>query len=133
MSPRRSFETMGWFVAPIALVAVGVGLWLALRRPLVLFWCLLAGLVLVPVGWTLVSALWPGKAERNCPACRKDALARMDSSSTVGIRCTACGWRDESASAWLLAEEEGPLEEVVLAQRGRKRARRGVDSSGPAG
>ena len=32
----------------------------------------------------------------------------------------ACGWRDESASAWLLAEEEGPLEELVLAQRRRQ-------------
>lgn len=133
MPPRRTHEALGWLVAPIALLAIGFGLWLALRRPQFLFWFLLGGLVLVPVGWTLVSALWPGKAERNCPACRKDALVRLDSSTTVGIRCTACGWRDESASAWLLAEEEGPLEELVLAQRGRRRERRGVDSSGPTG
>jgi hypothetical protein len=43
---------------------------------------------------------------------------------THGLVCRACGWRDASASAWLLAEEEGPLEEIVLAERGRARARR---------
>lgn len=130
MAVPRRFESVGWLVAPIALAALAAGLWLALRRPPQLFGILLAALVLVPVVWVLVSALWPGKAERRCPACRQDSLARIDSSSTVGIRCSTCGWRDESASAWLLAEEEGPLEELVLAQRAKQR---GVDSPGPRG
>jgi hypothetical protein len=130
MVPARRFEWLGWLVAPIALAALGTGLWLALERPRPLALGL-AGLGLgVPILWVLVSALWPGRAERNCPACRRAGLVRMSSSTTVGIRCTQCGWCDESASAWLLAEEEGTLEKVVLAQRGE---RRGVDSPGRTG
>ena len=133
MAPRQSFEKVGWLVPPIALLAILAGTWLALRRPAALSWILLGTLVLVPAGWVLLSALWPASAERRCPACRKDTLVRLDPATAVGLCCSACDWRDESASAWLLAEEEGPLEELVLRQRGRARERRDVDSSAPPG
>ena len=54
---------------------------------------------------------------RRCPSCKKDALERMDSETTIGVRCTRCGYADAEESAWLFAEEEGPLEELVLEQR----------------
>ena len=47
------------------------------------------------------------------------------------------GWRDEAQSSWLLAEEEGPLEDIVMRQRGRRppagtdRERSVVDSPTP--
>jgi len=129
MGSRRTFEAAGWLVPPLALGAVGLGVWLGLRQPPLLFKLLAGACLVVPVGWVLVSALWPGKADRRCPACGKDALRRLDPRATTGLLCSACGHRDESASAWLLAEEEGPLEELVLAQREARRARPGVDSA----
>lgn len=133
MTRRRTFEATGWLVGPVALLALCAASWLALRRPVLLAWGLAGLVILVPAGWVLVSALWPGRAERGCPACRKEALVRLDARTTVGLRCTACGWRDESASGWLLAEEEGPLEELVLSQRGRRTPPADVDSPPRAG
>ena len=78
--------------------------------------------------WIGISTLWPATADRSCPSCGEDGLERLDPQKTYGIRCRGCGFRDESVSAWLLAEEEGPLEEIVLRQRrdkGRERADRG--------
>lgn len=71
--------------------------------------------------WLLLSVFWPAKADRGCPACGREALVRMDPESTRGLRCEACGHRDPDASSWFLAEEEGPLEEIVLGKRGRGR------------
>jgi hypothetical protein len=133
MGSGRRFEAAGWLVPPLALAAVGLGVWLGLKRPPLLFTLLAGTCLVVPVGWVLVSALWPGKADRRCPTCGKDALRRLDPRATTGLLCTACGHRDESASAWLLAEEEGPLEELVLAQRDARRTRPGVDSPRPGG
>lgn len=115
----RTSRLAGWFAGPAMLAAVLAGTWLAFTRPLGLFGVLLAVLAAAPVLWVLVSALWPPRAERRCAVCSADALERMDPRTTHGLVCRACGWSDESASGWLLAEEEGPLEEIVLAQRGR--------------
>ena len=56
-------------------------------------------------------------AEERCPV-------RLDPETTQGLRCRACGQVDEEATGWFLAEEEGPLEELVLLQRARKRKRK---------
>lgn len=136
---------IAWCLPVVLLAAVGLGLWIVRARPLSLFGAVLVGLACVPAGWVLVSALFPAKAERRCPACGADALVRLDARSTQGLRCRACDWCDPSASAWLLAEEEGPLEDIVLAQRGRaprprtlertveRAVDRAVDSSGRRG
>jgi len=112
----------------VFLLAVALGVWIVFHRPLSLFVGVLAALAAVPVGWVMVSALWPARAERRCPACNADALERIDRRASHGLVCRACGHRDESASAWLLAEEEGTLEEMVLAERGRRRRGGAVDS-----
>jgi DNA-directed RNA polymerase subunit RPC12/RpoP len=125
---RKPPPAVLWCAPALFLLAVALGVAIVLRRPLSLFAGVLAALAAVPVGWVIVSALWPARAERRCPACGKDALQRLDERATHGLVCRACGHRDESASAWLLAEEEGPLEEIVLAERGRKRPAAPVDS-----
>lgn len=121
-SPNRRAALIAWCAPPAFLAAVAGGVAIVLAQPLALLWLVLGALVVVPAGWVLVSALFPGRAERRCPACARDGLRRLDVRSTHGLTCSACGWRDESASAWLLAEEEGPLEEIVLAERGRRGA-----------
>ncbi|MFT5290788.1 MAG: hypothetical protein ACI8QS_002874 [Planctomycetota bacterium] len=73
--------------------------------------------------WVLTSILWPSRADRSCPDCGLDTLERMDLETTMGLRCGSCGFMDETLSSWFLAEEEGPLEEIVLAQRGRTKSR----------
>jgi predicted RNA-binding Zn-ribbon protein involved in translation (DUF1610 family) len=125
---RKPPRALFWFVPAILLLAVAAGVAIVFSRPLALFAGVLAALAAVPVGWVIVSALWPARAERRCPACGKDALRRLDERATQGLVCQACGYRDESASAWLLAEEEGPLEEIVLEERGRKLPAGPVDS-----
>src|SRR5262245_8088454 len=126
--PRNPSSKLAWCAPALFLLAVAAGVAIVFRGPLSLFAGVLAALVAVPVGWVIVSALWPAKAERRCPACGKDALVRLDERATHGLVCRACGHRDESASAWPLAEEEGPLEEIVLAERGRKATSGAVDS-----
>jgi len=130
---RRLPRGLLWCAPAFLLLAVAVGVAIVLQRPLSLFAGVLAALAAVPVGWVIVSALWPARAERRCPACGKDALRRLDERTTHGLVCRACGFRDESASAWLLAEEEGPLEEIVLSQRGRKVPTGPVDSPRQSG
>jgi len=131
-SPRRSSTApepalrgapglLAWLLPVVLLGATALGVGLALSRPRGLFMALLVALGCLPVVWILLSALWPAKAERRCPACGEECLVRLDERSTHGLGCTACGWRDESASAWLLAEEEGPLEELVLGERAARR------------
>ena len=73
------------------------------------------------VGWVLLSALWPAKADRTCPECGETSVERLDRRELRGLGCGACGWRDETASAWFLAEDEEPvLEDLVRAQRRRR-------------
>jgi len=129
MSPNGRAALVTWCAPAVFLAAVLGGVAIVFTGPLALLWVLVGALVLVPAGWVLVSALFPGKAERRCPACGAESLERLDARRTHGLGCRACGWRDESASAWLLAEEEGPLEDIVLAERGRRGPGR-MDASG---
>ena len=42
----------------------------------------------------------------------------------VGLVCKSCGFEDPDQSAWLFAEDEGPIEPIVLAEKRRRKARR---------
>lgn len=127
MQPKPPMALV-WCAPVFFLLAVAAGIAIVLQRPLYLFAGVLVALAAVPIGWVLVSALLPARAERRCPACGKDALQRLDPRATQGLVCRACGLRDENASAWYLAEEEGPLERIVLAERGRAAPPGAVDS-----
>jgi ribosomal protein L37AE/L43A len=125
---------VAWFAPPVFLGAVLVVFRLVQGRPVGVFGGIVAVLAAVPIAWVVISTLWPARADRTCPGCGRDTLRRLDRRSTVGLACRSCGWRDETQSSWLLAEEEGPLEEIVLRQRGRgvpagaDRERSAVDS-----
>jgi hypothetical protein len=108
-----------WLLAPMALCAVAAGTLLVRRGPDQIFG-MVFGLVLgLGFLWIVVSALFPGQADRTCPGCGANSLERIDPDATHGLSCRLCSWRDETASAFLHAEEEGPLEDIVLRQRGR--------------
>ena len=107
----------GWLVAPLMLAAIAAGVLFVLRGPDEIFGAAFGLVLALGIGWILVSALLPGRAERTCPACGRNGLERLDPRTTHGLRCQLCGWRDESASSFLLAEEEGPLEDIVLRER----------------
>ena len=65
----------------------------------------------------------PRLPSRACPACGEERLERLDPTTTMGVRCAACGHEDPEATGWFLAEDEGDdLEPLVLEQRRRKRA-----------
>jgi hypothetical protein len=116
-------EWLGYLVAPLCLLAVAIGLWVLRAHPTWLFGgVVVAGLALA-LGWVFVSALWPAKANRTCPTCGEDRIERLDPTELRGLRCAACGWEDPNESAWFLAEdEEEALEDLVQAQRRRRRA-----------
>jgi len=104
--------------------AVAGGYWIVMQGPRGVLWGILGAGVSIPILWVVVSTLWPARADRRCPRCRGEKLVRLDPRSTLGLRCTDCGYRDPSASSWLLAEEEGPLEPLVLAEREQRRRRK---------
>lgn len=131
-SNRRSYARLGWLVGPVALLAALAAMALLRRGPSGLLGAVLIGLLALAMGWIFLSVFWPARAERTCPRCARAALVRLDARATIGIRCRACGFEDPSASSWLLAEEDGPLESIVLEQRGRGPRTRTMDSANPA-
>jgi hypothetical protein len=118
-SRRGGLESLaGWLVAPLLLASTAAAMALALRGPDRLFAIAFGAVLVLGMAWILISSLSPARADRACPLCSRAALERLDPRSTQGLRCGACGWRDESASSFLLAEEDGDaLEEVVLRRR----------------
>jgi len=120
--PEGGSGRLRWLTPLAPLAAIAAALVVVRRPPGGLLGLVLLALLGAAVGWIVVSTLWPARAERTCPRCGRDGLARIDRWSTIGLRCRDCGWRDESRSSWLLAEEEGPLERTVLRQRSRRPA-----------
>jgi hypothetical protein len=108
----------GWFLPPLLLASTAFGVWVVLTGPAALFGWIVGALLALALGWVLVSSLFPGSADRTCPACGRDTLVRMDE-STRGLVCKSCHFRDATSSSFLLAEEEGALEPELLARRRR--------------
>ncbi len=118
-APSERPKSSGYWMPPLFLGSVLFGIVLLTRRPDGL-WAYVVGAIFVVVfGWFLVSTLWPGRAERKCPACEQEGLTRLSEESHRGLRCTLCGFEDENASSFFIAEEEGTLEETVMLERGR--------------
>ncbi len=124
MARRIRLVLLGVLVPVLSLGALALARSIVAERPMWLFGTVLGLFFSAIAGWIVVSTLWPSRADRRCPACGKDALERTDPQATSGIACRNCGYRDEAASSWFLAEEEGPLEAVVLRERRSRRARR---------
>ena len=99
--------------------AIAIALSIVRRPPAGLLGAALTFVFGLSMLWILTSVLWPARAERTCPRCSERSLERLDANATHGIRCNACGFVDADQSSWLMAEEEGPLEELVLEGRGR--------------
>ncbi|MGK0220204.1 MAG: hypothetical protein ACI9HE_003714 [Planctomycetota bacterium] len=109
-----------WAIAPIMMLATAAGLAVVFSEPSWILGAVLGVVLGAAFLWVLVSSLlFPAEADRRCPSCGEEALERMDPQTTTGLRCTACGHEDPQASGWFLAEEEGPLEDLVLRSRGR--------------
>ncbi len=121
--PRRAAPEFGlppllaWCLPLVFLVAIVFGARIVLANPPGLFGWAFGGLAGAGMLWIVVSTFFPAKADRTCPACGKTALRRLDPRTTTGLLCGRCGWRDETSSSFLLAEAEGPLEDIVAAQR----------------
>jgi hypothetical protein len=119
MQVRHTRGVTAWLVPGLFLGAVLTGVTLVRAGSQTWFVVVLVGLVVLPAAWVLVSALSPARSDRRCPACGQEALARRSPDSTQGLVCLACGWADEQASGWLLAEEEGGLDQIVRTRPGR--------------
>lgn len=121
-APGRLHALAGWLVAPLCLSAVAAAMLLVFRGPDGLFGFAFGLVLALGLAWILACSLFPAKADRTCPQCSRRALSRLDRRSTHGLVCRACGWRDESASSFLLAEDDGsPFEDVVLRERHARR------------
>lgn len=106
------------------LLASACGVILVLHGPDRLFVAALAALFGVALLWMLVSIFWPARVDRTCPACGRTGLRRLDPTSAHGVACDACGHVDPEQSSFLMAEEEGPIEPMVLRERNPRRASR---------
>lgn len=123
---RRPPSALGWILTPLLFLSTALGMWIVLANPAGLFGWVVGGIASLALIWVLVSALFPARADRTCPACGRDTLVRVSEASTEGLLCKACAWRDETQSSFLLAEEEGALEPLLLAKRRRRLAEEGL-------
>lgn len=124
--PRVRVGLVGvdYWLSPILLTATACGVLLVLRGPDRWFGYALAALLGIAVAWILVSALHPARADRACSDCGQPTLERANPLRTTGVRCSACGRYDPEASAFLMAEEEGVVDTLVVSERlERSRAR----------
>jgi hypothetical protein len=121
-----------WFVAPMFLAATATGVIFVIRGPDRFFGLGLGALFALALAWILISVLFPAKPDRTCPSCGRERLRRIDERTTRGVVCGACGHADPDQSSFLMAEEEGPLETIVLAERANS-ALAGRTSSALAG
>lgn len=121
-APHRS-PALVWLTGPLLFATAVAGTVIVTQGGARLFGWTVGSLVVVGLGWVLVSSLFPAEPDRTCPACGVEALVRADPLTTRGVRCTACGHDDPEASSFLIAEDEGPLEPAVLRERGRARGR----------
>src|SRR5262249_37526493 len=98
-SPLRPGSSRAWLPGPVMTAAAPRGRLPGLPGPGRAFAVAPArvpGTVLV---WVLTSVLWPGRADRTCPACGEQSLLRLDPGSTQGIVCSACGHEDAAESS----------------------------------
>jgi ribosomal protein L37AE/L43A len=119
---RTGVDRAGWMIGPLLLCCVACAMLFIVRGPDQIFGVAFGIVLCVGLVWILVSALLPARADRNCPQCGRKTVQRIDARTLHGLRCRACSWRDESASAFIHAEDDGrPLEDIVLRERGRFR------------
>jgi hypothetical protein len=111
-----------WFIAPLLLAATATGILLVLRGPDRYFGLALGSMMCLAIAWILVSVLFPAQVERTCPICGRETLRRLDPEMTRGVMCSECGHLDRDASSFLMAEEEGSLESIVMAERKSSRS-----------
>ncbi|MAF67280.1 MAG: hypothetical protein CMJ84_16690 [Planctomycetes bacterium] len=109
-----------WFLPPLFLASAAAGVALVLHGPDALFGWAMGAVFGTGLAWLAVSILFPPTIDRRCPRCGEEGVERLDRQATHGIHCTRCGLRDETISSFLLAEEEGSLEEIVMVERGRQ-------------
>jgi len=117
-SSRR--RRAAWLTGPLCLVAAVAAALLVRRGPGAAFAATAGVLVAACLSWIVTSVFLPAYPDRTCPRCGEERLVRRDRASTRGVRCTACGFEDASASSFTMAEEEGALEPLVLRERGRR-------------
>jgi len=119
---RSSSARATWLIAPALLAATITGMLFVVRGPDRYFGYALGILLALAVMWIVISVLHPARVERTCPQCRRESLSRLDAKSTRGVICDACGFSDPHQSSFLMAESEGALEEIVIAERERAHA-----------
>lgn len=113
-------------IGPISLLAVAAGVLFVRQGPGPAFAVTISILGGVAVLWVLVSVFSAARADKTCPRCGSEGLRQLDPDTTLGVTCAACGFADEAASSFFLAEEAGSLEHTVMHERERERT--GVSS-----
>lgn len=113
-----------WLIGPLLLSASVAAMLLIMRGPDQLFLWAVGTMFVLALTWMLVSVFFPASVDRTCPSCGARTLRRMDPKTTRGLTCTSCGHTDATASSFLMAEAEGPLEEAVLNERRLRKTRR---------
>ena len=128
---RHPAQRWAWLVGPLMLAAVIGGAALLFHAPASLAGWVVGALVASAFLWMGAAIFFPARADRTCPSCGEPGLVRLDPETTRGLRCTRCGHEDPGASAFLIAESEGPLEAAVLRDRARSASLRAAGRGRP--
>ena len=109
-----------WFVGPLSLLAEVAGVFFVMSGPSWVLGGTLAVLFGLTYLWIFVCVFSSANADRKCPQCGEYALEQLDPATTLGLVCSRCSFRDETASSFFLAEEEGQIEAMILSERQAK-------------
>ena len=94
--PMQRYFYVKYFALQLLFLAIlGGSALLLLAYPWVVVKVLAVLLLVSPVAYLFLCALFPPAIDKTCPACRQPALVPLRPGEPIGVRCTACGQVDE--------------------------------------
>jgi hypothetical protein len=102
--PAQAAPWVMLIIAPGTLLLSALMLYVGLFYWRQMFFTFVTVILLIPLLWTIISALRPALPDRKCPRCGADALVLIDPQIEFGIRCLQCPHVDREKRIYYLKQ-----------------------------